>query len=226
MSLLDSFRKKDSSDVPDISEMIANGMSEQDIIDNLRQQGYDSTAIKEALINGLNKGAQQGTQNASAQKQQPVAPQEPPQIRPMNLSQPTPIAADTPRYNTQQLSAPKQEQPKQLSDQTLETIQQVLEQIIGERWNSASGDINNMKITIKNNSNSISEIEDRLDGLGQRIDGVQNTMLGKTEEYNKTISDVNVELKAFEKVIDRLVPTISDSIKELRDLIDNFKKQT
>ena len=50
-------------------------------------------------------------------------------------------------------------------------------------------------------------------------------MLGKTEEYNKTISDVNVELKAFEKVIDRLVPTISDSIKELRDLIDGLKKQ-
>ena len=57
-----------------------------------------------------------------------------------------------------------------------------------------------------------------------RIDGIQNVMLGKTEEYNKTLSDVNVELQAFEKVIDRLIPTISDSIKELRDLIDDLKK--
>ena len=51
-------------------------------------------------------------------------------------------------------------------------------------------------------------------------------MVGKTEEYNKTLSDVNIELQAFEKVIDRLVPTISDSIKELRDLIEGLKSSS
>ena len=66
---------------------------------------------------------------------------------------------------------------------------------------------------------------EKLEKLSQRIDSIQNTMVGKTEEYNKTISDVNVELQAFEKVIDRLIPSISDSIKELRDLIDDLKNK-
>jgi prefoldin subunit 5 len=73
------------------------------------------------------------------------------------------------------------------------------------------------------NTNSIETIKDNIEKLNQRIDSIQNTMVGKTEEYNKTISDVNVELQAFEKVIDRLIPAISDSIKELRDLVDDLK---
>ncbi|MCW1294689.1 MAG: hypothetical protein QXP07_02465, partial [Candidatus Parvarchaeum sp.] len=53
MNLMNAFKKKDENDVPDVSSMINSGMSQQDIIDSLRQQGYDSTTIKNALINAL-----------------------------------------------------------------------------------------------------------------------------------------------------------------------------
>lgn len=106
----------------------------------------------------------------------------------------------------------------------METIQQVLEQIIDEKWKAASSELAALRSAERSNSNKIEQINEDMDKLSQRIDNVQNVMLGKTEDYNKTLSDVNIELQAFEKVIDRLVPTISDSIKELRDLIDDLKK--
>jgi ElaB/YqjD/DUF883 family membrane-anchored ribosome-binding protein len=207
---MNAFKKKDENDVPDISSMLNNGMSQQDIIDSLRQQGYDSTTIKNALLNAFKSNA--GKQTA----QQPIQQmQEEPVQRVQNIQQPS-IQENRQSYENNNNT---------ISNQNLESIQQILEQIINEKWKSSATELNSLRASVNINTNSIENIKDNLEKLNQRIDSIQNTMVGKTEEYNKTISDVNVELQAFEKVIDRLIPAISDSIKELRDLIDDLKTQ-
>ncbi len=203
MNLMNAFKKKED-DIPDISSMLSNGMSQQDIIDSLRQQGYDSTAIKEALINGLRS-------NNGQQNQQNEAPAQP--VQRIQPSQPV-MQSSKPQYENTQNS---------INNQNLESIQQILEQIINEKWKNSASELNSLRSSLNINTNSIETIKDNIEKLNQRIDSIQNTMVGKTEEYNKTISDVNVELQAFEKVIDRLIPAISDSIKELRDLVDDLK---
>jgi len=209
MNLMNAFKKKDENDVPDVSSMINNGMSQQDIIDSLRQQGYDSTTIKNALVNALknNTGKQTAQQPMQSMQEEPVQ-------RIQNIQQPV-----------IQESRQSYESSNTISNQNLESIQQILEQIINEKWKSSASDLNSLRSSVNINANSIENIKDNLEKLSQRIDSIQNTMVGKTEEYNKTISDVNVELQAFEKVIDRLIPSISDSIKELRDLIDDLKNK-
>ena len=210
MNLINAFKKKDENDIPDVSSMLNNGMSQQDIIDSLRQQGYDSTAIKNALLNAFkNNATKQTTQQPSQQMQQPEPIQ-----RTQSIQQPS-----------FQESEHSYESTNTISNQNLESIQQILEQIINEKWKSSATELNSLRSSVNINTNSIENIKDNLEKLNQRIDSIQNTMIGKTEEYNKTISDVNVELQAFEKVIDRLIPAISDSIKELRDLIDDLKTQ-
>jgi hypothetical protein len=210
MNLMNAFKKKDENDVPDISSMLNNGMSQQDIIDSLRQQGYDSTTIKNALLNAFKSNA--GKQTA----QQPIQQmQEEPVQRVQNIQQPS-IQENRQSYENNNNT---------ISNQNLESIQQILEQIINEKWKSSATELNSLRSSVNINTNSVENIKDNLEKLNQRIDSIQNTMVGKTEEYNKTISDVNVELQAFEKVIDRLIPAISDSIKELRDLIDDLKTQ-
>lgn len=206
MNLINAFKKKDESEVPDVSSMLSNGMSQQDIIDNLRQQGYDSTTIKNALVNALKNSAQRQTaQPVQEQSMQRTQPNQQPAVQ-----------EDRQSYDNN---------ADGINSQNLENIQQILEQIINEKWKNSSSDLNSLRSSVNINTNSIENIKDNLEKLGQRIDSIQNTMVGKTEEYNKTISDVNIELQAFEKVIDRLVPAISDSIRELRDLIDDLKTQ-
>ncbi|MCL4362108.1 hypothetical protein M1585_01345 [Candidatus Parvarchaeota archaeon] len=209
MNLMNAFKKKDENDVPDVSSMINSGMSQQDIIDSLRQQGYDSTTIKNALINALKSNS------SKPAPQQPMqSMQEEPVQRIQSIQQPQ-VQENRQSY----------ESSNTISNQNLESIQQILEQIINEKWKSSASDLNSLRSSVNINANSIENIKDNLEKLSQRIDSIQNTMVGKTEEYNKTISDVNVELQAFEKVIDRLIPSISDSIKELRDLIDDLKNK-
>ncbi len=210
MNLMNAFKKKDETDVPDVSEMLNNGVSQQEIIDNLRQQGYDSTAIKNALLNALKNNSQNKQETPQPAQEQPMPDQ-------IQQFQPSMSVRETP--------TPQKSDSTGMNEQMLENVQQILEQIIEEKWKNSSTELNSLRSSININSNSIENIKDQIEKLSQRIDNIQNTMVGKTEEYNKTISDVNVELQAFEKVIDRLVPAISDSIKELRDLIDGLKKQ-
>jgi archaellum component FlaC len=216
MSLLDAFKKKEPGEVPDVTELMKNGMSDQDIIENLRQQGYDSTAIKNALVNASNVLSNQPI------KQQPASSIQPQQFPSTSIrEEPAPQMSAPQPFSVQK---PEPSKPSGISDQTLDAIQQVLEQIIEEKWQSAIGDLNSLRTSVKSNGSDITSINDKITRLSQRIDSIQNTMAGKTEEYNKTLTDVNIELQAFEKVIDRLVPTISDSIRELRDLIDELKR--
>ena len=194
MSLLDALKRKDEGNVPDVSDMLKKGMSEQDIIDNLRQQGYDNTTIRMALMN-------------ASQAQQANQPPPPPQVQEVNQ----PIQIQNPQ------------QPK-ISEETLDAIQGILEQIIEEKWKTATADIETLKNENKRNSDMQRTLSEQIERMNQRIDELQNVMVGKTEEYNKALNDVNIELDAFNKVVDKLVPAFSDSIKELRDLIEEFKK--
>lgn len=208
MNLINAFKKKDE-DTPDVSSMLSNGMSQQDIIDSLRQQGYDSTTIKNALVSALKN------QHAQPNQQPQDNPHETENMQPQ-MTQP---------IRQQPVQRNNDSSPQNINGSNMENIQQILEQIIEEKWKSSATELNSLRSSLNINENSIEMIKDQIEKLNQRIDNIQNTMVGKTEEYNKTISDVNVELQAFEKVIDRLVPAISDSIKELRDLIDGLKPQ-
>ncbi|MEM3190870.1 MAG: hypothetical protein QW292_02005 [Candidatus Parvarchaeota archaeon] len=207
MSLLDAFKKKNETNVPDVSGMASAGMSDQDIIDSLKQQGYDNSVIRQALMAKDSK-QQAAVQTAPSQPIQ-AAPQQPPaDVSPISVPQ------------------PKQDQPKgSLSEETLDTIQAILEQIIEEKWKASSSEIEFLKNSVKKADDFAHAVSEQLDKLSQRVDTIQNMMMGKTEEYNKALMDVNVELEAFNKVIDKLVPAMSDSIKELRDLISDFKTQ-
>ena len=145
MNLMNAFKKKDENDVPDISSMLNNGMSQQDIIDSLRQQGYDSTTIKNALLNAFKSNA--GKQTA----QQPIQQmQEEPVQRVQNIQQPS-IQENRQTYENNNNT---------ISNQNLESIQQILEQIINEKWKSSATELNSLRSSVNINTNSVENIKD------------------------------------------------------------------
>ena len=217
MSLLDAFKKKDTGNAPDISDMIKGGMSEQDVIDSLKQQGFDNATIKAALINSnVEKAGDVGHDLSREAQQNPIQPQMTAQ---QQVMAPAPI-----QYSQPQAAAPRFDQGKGLTSQAMDTIQGILEQVVEEKWQSSASDLDTLKSRSKASEDMLNGVGDRLDKLNQRIDLMQGAMAGKAEEFNKTLEDVNIELQAFEKVIDRLIPTITDSVKQLRDLIEDLKK--
>ncbi|MEM4713981.1 MAG: hypothetical protein QXQ79_00335 [Candidatus Nanoarchaeia archaeon] len=113
------------------------------------------------------------------------------------------------------------ESPKPLSEE----IEEIAEAIIAERWQKLTKELDEIKKIQEEFSASLSGLTERLGILEKRMDTVIQQVLGKVEEYGKGISDVGVELKALQKMFNTLMPTFTENIKELQELVEKAKEK-
>ena len=45
-------------------------------------------------------------------------------------------------------------------------------------------------------------------------------MIGKVDEYNKSLGDVNVEIQAMGKVFQKLIPEFTENVKKLSETVN------
>jgi hypothetical protein len=61
--------------------------------------------------------------------------------------------------------------------------------------------------------------------LEKKMDMVIQQVLGKVEEYGKGVADVGVELKAMQKMFNTIMPTFTENIKELQEIVEKVKSE-
>ena len=66
--------------------------------------------------------------------------------------------------------------------------------------------------------------KEQLDQLDSRLSDAQNALNVKVEDYNKSIKDVNVELKALGQVFEKVLPTYTENVKALQGIVKKSKK--
>lgn len=184
-------------ELPDITDLINKGYSYQQVIDELKKKGYDDDTIKEVLVK--NSAAFKFNQQASSNIQ--LAPN--PSIA---------SSVNAPQGNPQ--------------TQNIQEIQAILEQIIEEKWKGAYKDIDVINDKIKQLQSSIDSLTFSLSQVNKRVDDIQGIILAKNEEFNKSMQSVNIELQALDKVMMELIPTLSNTIREMRDLVEQLKSLT
>ena len=70
---------------------------------------------------------------------------------------------------------------------------------------------------------NVSNLSDRMTKLEMKLDSIEQAILGKVEEYGKSISDVGTELKAMQRVFQTTMPAFTENIKELQGLVEETK---
>lgn len=108
---------------------------------------------------------------------------------------------------------------------TTEELQEIAEAIIAERWQKVSKEIDELKRVQEDLSAAIGGMQERMSNLEKKMDMVIQEVLGKVEEYGKGISDVSTELKAMQKVFNTILPTFTEDIKELHELVGEAKEK-
>ena len=196
MAIFD-FGKKKEKEVPaapgiPIDQVMAlkqQGMGNDQIIPEMERQGYNSSQIFDALNQTNISGA--GTQlepNMNMQPQQGF-PQE----------QPYP---------------PQPEQPPQ-PQINKEQIEEIAEAIIDEKWKEFEDDL---KIIIdwKDKTESrVNKFEQQINDLTGSLNSLHKSLLGKISEYDRNITDVGVEIKAMEKVFQKVLPNLTENVNKL-----------
>ena len=142
-----------------------------------------------------------------------------------------PAPSTSPSFPTPPLPTPPSFTPpahESSSSQELltEDIEKIAESIIDEKWDKVKGELDDLKTWKVDLDTQVKGFKSQLDTLGNRVDDAQNAMLGKVEEYNKSLGGVNVEIMAMGKVFEKIIPQFTENVNKLSELVDRKASKT
>ena len=181
------FGKKKEEEMP-----AAPGNPIDQVIQELERQGYNSSQIFDALnqasLMGPNPGIDQ-SQNFPQQQdfsQEQFMPQQP-------------------------MDQPQAPQPQIDKGQ----IEEVAEAIIDEKWKEFEEDLKVIIEWKEKTESKINKFEQEIADLAATLNSLNKSLMGKISEYDKNISSVGTEIKAMEKVFEKVLPSLTENVNKL-----------
>jgi DNA-binding transcriptional MerR regulator len=224
--------------ISQVLAMKAQGMNNNQIANQLRAQGYPLTQIRDAIAQADIKSAVSPEQGMGGMQGFPELPELPEmgELPPMELPEMPELPGQMPQLPGQAPQFPnypqQQMQPQvmhmeahapSINEQLVNELQRIVEEIIEEKWKSAEEKINVLDVWKTKLEDKITEIDNKTTSMSSRLDGFSRSVLGQTDEYQKTMTDVNAEMQAIEKIMGKLIPALSDEIKELRSVVEDLR---
>lgn len=191
----------------DVLKLKQQGLSNSQIVEALQRGGYKTHQIFDALNQAEVGRTGEPIRGAPYFEEPPAqAMQAQPQVQPEGQDY--------------QYAETGQEQPD-----FDEKIEEIAEAIIEEKWNELLKDINKI-IEWKNAMDaSMKTLEQRQQDMKQNFDNLQRALLTKINDYDQNITNVGSELKALEKVFQKLLPTFTENVNELSRAVKELKKK-
>ena len=185
--------------VDQVMVMRQRGMGNDQIIQELERQGYNSSQIFDAF----NQASLMGPNPAIDQSQNFMQPQDFPQEQ----------------FMPQQQMEQNQQQPQINKDQ----IEEVAEAIIDEKWKEFEEDLKVIIDWKEKTESKINKFEQELSDLASSLNSLHKSIMGKISEYDKNISNVGTEIKAMEKVFEKVLPSLTENVNKLERMAKDTK---
>jgi hypothetical protein len=139
-----------------------------------------------------------------------LTPPEPEKIQEFSNMPETPLPQEsTPFY--QQIETPN------------EQIQEIAESIIEEKWQEMNSKIGDLSLWRDRVENDITSVKQEILRTQDHFKSLQSAVLGKVSEYNKNILNINTEMKALEKVLEKIIQPLTTNVKELDKITKKLK---
>ncbi|HLD15621.1 MAG TPA: hypothetical protein VJB94_03515 [Candidatus Nanoarchaeia archaeon] len=193
-----------------VLELKNRGFSKEQIVDNLQRQGYSSQLIEESLNQAEIKGSIEDAPSPSFSEMQSSSLHSTPQEQ---------SRAFIPQAPQQQI------QLQAISTRPAENIEEIAEAIVEEKFKRAMEDFGDFNTFRERVRTEIVSMKQEMLRMQSRFDSMQQAVIGKVQDYDKNISDVGVEIKALEKVLQNIIRPLSSNIKELSKIVDEMKKR-
>lgn len=151
----------------------------------------------------------------------PASPQpiENPSTPDFDYNQSTDYLNDAPSPNQQDVMP---SQPPQMSS---DEIQEVAESIVEEKWEELTSKLGNINLWKETTDRDIASIKQEILRTQDHFNNLQRALMGKVNEYSDNITKVNSEMKALEKVLQKIIEPLTTNVKELNKITDKLKNK-
>lgn len=218
------FRKSEPSDVPvqAVLSLRSQGLSNEEIIDQLRDQGFNLQAIRDAMSQAevksaavtpkMNNNSMPRASQATKTAPKPFPSIEEPELPPLPGEEEGGMPESSMFAEEEKIESGK-----------IEEIERVLEEIVNEKWKDVTDKFSRMEESRFKTEAEVKSLSKKVEELTTRLDKLNSILMGRVEEYHKTMQDVDVEVRALEKVMQKLVPSMAEQIKALKDVVVELK---
>lgn len=121
-------------------------------------------------------------------------------------------------YNPTQRSEPSMERVN------YDAIEEIAESIIGEKWGDLVKGVGDLKIWKEKIDIDLSGVKQEIVRMQRRFEGLQNSVTGKVSEYGEGIIELGSEIRALERVLEKIITPLTTNIKDLQKVTDKLKK--
>lgn len=222
MAMLDFLKKKDTpiggapiSGTPTeyVVSMQQQGLTNNQIIQILTKQGYNQTQIYDAL----NQAALKSTITGAV----PIGPGD--LSSPMTTPPPMPSGPSGP--SGLQGPGPMQMQMPQsdMSRAQSSSFEELAESIIEEKWRDVQKKMDKDKEWRDSAEIRLGKAEQQLADLRAEIDNLHRAIVAKIGDYDKSLLSVGTEIRAMEKVFQKILPELSENVSELGRITKSAK---
>lgn len=104
-----------------------------------------------------------------------------------------------------------------------EMINETVEKVIEERWGDIVAKIEKVVSWKEKQEAHVNMIKEDIVSLKDAFENLEKKMITKIGDYDRNILDVNSELKALEKVFQKITPTLVNNINELSKITRELK---
>lgn len=199
-----------ASPIEQVLMMKQQGYTNNQIVQTLQSQGYNTNQIFDAINQaGLSGGFQ-------AEEQQPE--QQDIGMPDYGQSYEQPIQ----QQSFQTFQPPREIQAPVSIDE--ERIQEVAEAIIDEKWQDLVKDIKKVIEWKEKSEERITKLEQQIIDLRLIIDSLTKSMISKISSYDQNIVDVGTDIKAMEKVFQKVLPSLTESVNKLDRMTKSYKE--
>jgi len=145
--------------------------------------------------------------------------------------QPTELFSEAPDPNEEE-SAEEYETPhlqpvhQQVRPQPVSSgqMQEIVEAIVEEKWQQFTNQFGDLGLWKEKVERDLISIKQEVLRTQDRFMQLQKAVMGKVSEYNDNISNVHTEMKALEKVFEKIIEPLTTNIKELKKITERLKK--
>lgn len=196
------------SPIEQVLMMKQQGYTSNQIVQTLQSQGYDTNQIFDAI----NQAGLSTFQASPEQEQQETG------MADYGQSYEQPYQ----QQSFQSFQAPREIQAPASIDE--ERIQEVAEAIIDEKWDEVAKDIRKVIEWKDKSEDRIAKLEQQILDMRLSIESLTKSIMSKVSSYDQNIVDVGTEIKAMEKVFQKVLPTLTESVNKLDRMTKGVKE--
>ena len=104
-----------------------------------------------------------------------------------------------------------------------ELIDETVEKIIEEKWDKVTTDVEKVLKWKNTVEHEIQGLNENLGEIKENFERMEKKIMSKINDYDKDILDIGSEIKALEKVFQKITPTLVNNVNELSKIAKTFR---